>query len=86
MSPFTECHTSSFRIFREMVDILLGILDVLRKSSIANLDVIDPIQRFWKHYKATADEFDDELLDRLRQDIDMSMIFVILSCSLLLHF
>ena len=60
-----------------MIDALLSILDVLRKSTIANLDIVDPVQKFWKHYKTTADEFDNELLDKYGKDLDSAMTLVI---------
>lgn len=62
------------------MDVLQKILDILQKSTIANRDVTDPLQRFWNAYRATAEEFDTELLEKYSGDINMCMIFV---CSYL---
>lgn len=52
------------------------LFDLLQKSTIANRDIADPKQRFWKTYRTVAEAFDNEFLAKYGSDMDMSMIFV----------
>ena len=65
------------------MELLQGILTVLQKSTIANHDISDPLQRFWKTYRVTAEEFDNEFLAKYGGDLDASMIFVSLLSPLM---
>ena len=52
------------------------LLDILQRSTIANPEITDPIQRFWRDYKRTADEVDNELLEKYSKDLESAMILV----------
>ena len=64
------------------------MLDILQKSTLAHpeIAVTDPRSRFWKIYRSTADAYDDELLRKYGDDMDMSMIFVSCSSHLVISF
>lgn len=67
---------TTVHFLRKIFDILQRLFDLLQNSTIANLEIADPRQRFWKRYRAVAEAFDNEFLVRYRDDMDVSMIFV----------
>lgn len=79
----TRCNVCSLHVSRERLETLLTkILDVLQRSTIANVDPSDTMERFWKHYRKTAEEVDSEFMDKYGKNIDISMILVMHSlCS-----
>ena len=76
----TDGHTD-----RRVVDALLGILDVLKTSTFARSEFIEPMQNFWEHYKAVAESFDKALLRKYNDQIDLFVILVILTFVRLFH-
>ncbi|KAG1800068.1 uncharacterized protein BJ212DRAFT_1208006, partial [Suillus subaureus] len=58
------------------IGLLKQILEVLQNSTIAKEKAKDPLSEFWADYETRSGQYDDDMLKRCNQSLQIVLLFV----------